>query len=97
MRPADLLASVKDTDEVIRMAGIFLQYYRENGRYGERTSSFLERVGLGEIREIILEDSPIKRTRLEERLDLSIAVLSDPWEEGRAPITARQFEGIGTA
>ncbi len=95
VRPADLLASVKSGDDAIRISGLFLQYYRENGRYGERTSLFVERVGLKEISEVILKDRPISEARLAERLDASLRVLSDPWEEGRSPVTARQFEELG--
>lgn len=95
VRSADLLVSVKEADDAIRISGIFLQYYRENGRYGERTSSFVERVGLKTIREAILEDRSFKTARLEERLDLSVATLKDPWEEGKVPLEARQFEELG--
>ncbi|MBI5745996.1 MAG: NAD(P)/FAD-dependent oxidoreductase [Nitrospirae bacterium] len=94
VRSADLLVSVKSGDDAIRVSGLFLQYYREDGRFGERTSSFVERVGMEKIKETLFKDS-LKNVRLGERLDLSLAVLKDPWEEGSKPVAVRQFEELG--
>ena len=94
VRSADLLVSVKSGDDAIRISGLFLQYYREDGRFGERTSSFVERIGMDKIKETLFDDS-LKNVRLGERLDLSLAVLKDPWEEGSKPVAVRQFEELG--
>ena len=37
--------------------GRFIQYYREHGRYLERSYGFLERVGIDNLRKILVEDS----------------------------------------
>ncbi len=46
VRATDLLCVVKTEDEVVEYAGAFLQYYRENANWNERTSNWIERVGL---------------------------------------------------
>ena len=38
-------------------AGRFIQYYRENAKYKERTYTFVERVGIERIRAIVVDDS----------------------------------------
>ena len=50
VRKADLLVTVKTTDEAIDAAMIFFQYYREQANYLERTYDFVERVGMEKIR-----------------------------------------------
>ena len=37
--------------------GRFIQYYRENAKYLERTHGFVERVGIEKLRAIVVEDS----------------------------------------
>ncbi|MFC4770346.1 nitrite reductase large subunit NirB, partial [Effusibacillus consociatus] len=79
LRGGDLLCKVKTEAEVMEWTGAFLQYYRENANYGERTSYWVERVGLDAIREV-LED-PETRRELNERMDVALSVLKDPWKE----------------
>ena len=45
VRKGDLLASVATSDEAIRLALAFLQHYREQAEYLERTYTYVERVG----------------------------------------------------
>ena len=49
-RIADLLQLLKQ-GKMYRSYRIFLQYYRENARWTERTSNFVERVGIEHIRQ----------------------------------------------
>ena len=37
--------------------GRFMQYYREHARYLERTYDFVERVGIGELRRLLVDDA----------------------------------------
>ncbi|MFB2351347.1 hypothetical protein ACETUS_29620, partial [Priestia megaterium] len=46
VRKGDRLATVTTKDEAIRAAVTFLQYYREQADYKERSYTFMERVGL---------------------------------------------------
>jgi len=80
LRAADLLCKVKTEDEVVEMSGAFLQYYRENARYGERTSEWVARVGLESFKRAVVEDRE-NRLRLLERLNQALAPLKDPWQD----------------
>ena len=46
IRKGDLLATVDDADEVMTLTGRFLQYYRENANWLERTYAWVPRVGI---------------------------------------------------
>lgn len=48
-----LLGSVQTQQEVLDMAGGFIQYYREKAFYLERTSEWIERLGIEHIRETL--------------------------------------------
>ena len=36
--------------------GRFMQYYRENGKYLERTYDFVERIGIERLRRLLVDD-----------------------------------------
>ncbi|MCS7461519.1 nitrite reductase large subunit NirB [Paenibacillus doosanensis] len=79
LRKGDLLCKVKSDEELIAISGAFIQYYRENGKYGERTSEFVERVGLEEIENAVVKDAE-NRKLLVQRVEEALARLSDPWQ-----------------
>lgn len=79
-RIADLLCKVKTDEELKEMTGAFLQYYRENAKYLERTSDWVERVGMEQIIQTIVEDEESRRA-LNERIGIALAGLKDPWSE----------------
>jgi len=68
---------------VLDITAVFLQYYRENGRWTERTSNFIERVGIEHIREELLEDKSGKVVNLRNRMRQVVEVYKDPWPEVR--------------
>src|SRR3970040_3083623 len=78
-RIAELLAVVNTGEEVIDITGIFLQYYRENARWTERTSNFVERVGIEHIRAVLLEDKAGIIDNLRNRMREVIGAYKDPW------------------
>src|SRR5947199_1585500 len=57
VRKGDLLATVDSAAEVIRLTGRFLQYYRQNANWLERTYAFVPRVGIGLLRELLVDDA----------------------------------------
>lgn len=79
LRAADLLGKVKTAEEVIDYASAYFQYYRETGIYLERTSKWLERMGLENIKIVI--ENPKQRKELIERLNLAVTVQEDPWKK----------------
>ena len=58
--------------------GRFIQYYRENAKYLERTHGFVERVGIEKIRAIVVEDSEGIAERLDREIAESKAAYKDP-------------------
>jgi len=91
VRSGDLLATVGSAAEVITLTGRFLQYYRENARWLERTYAFVPRVGIETIRAVVVDDAEGAAAGLDERMAASVAAYSDPWREGREPVTPGQF------
>ena len=53
---AQFLCKVKTDEEVMEYSGAFLQLYREEGWYLERTCHYLERVGMDYVKGKIVED-----------------------------------------
>ncbi|MFD2670343.1 nitrite reductase large subunit NirB [Marinicrinis sediminis] len=79
VRVSELLTKVKSGEEVMEWCGAFLQYYREQARYGERTAHWIERVGLDAIREVLSDQAT--RTVLVERIEHTLSHTVDPWKE----------------
>ena len=91
IRKGDLLATVDSADEVMTITGRFLQYYRENANWLERTYAFVPRIGIERIREIILADSDGIAADLDARMQESIDAYRDPWLERNEPASSGQF------
>ncbi|MBW8764827.1 MAG: NAD(P)/FAD-dependent oxidoreductase [Geodermatophilales bacterium] len=92
VRKGDLLATVDSPEAVLELAGRFLQYYRENANWLERTYDFVPRVGLEKIKAVLLEDSEGICADLDAGMQRSIDAYTDPWgQDGRQPATPGQF------
>lgn len=79
VRAGDLLATVKTEQEVMDYIAAYLQYYRETGNYGERTSEWVSRLGIEAIRKVVEDEA--QRAELCERMDVALAATKDPWKE----------------
>jgi nitrite reductase (NADH) large subunit len=79
LRPADLLCTVKTEEEVMEITGAYLQYYRETANYLERTSKWLERMGLDHVKEVLANEEMKKA--LNQRLDETLVRYNEPWQE----------------
>jgi nitrite reductase (NADH) large subunit len=91
IRKGDVLATVDSPEAVMKLTGRFMQYYRENANWLERTYSFVPRIGIERLREIIVEDSEGLGERLDAAMQASIDNYSDPWKERSEPVTPGQF------
>ncbi|MFE0749409.1 nitrite reductase large subunit NirB [Gordonia sp. NPDC058843] len=91
IRKGDLLATVDSADEVIRLCGIFIQYYREQGKWLERTYAFVPRIGIDELRAIIVDDRDGLVAGLQERIDAAVEAYVDPWLDRAEPKSPAQF------
>jgi len=88
---AQFFCKLKTSEEVLEYAGAFLQLYREEGWYLERTVHYINRVGLDHVKKKVLEDAA-GRKALWERLQFSLDGEPDPWvEPEKAAVDTRQF------
>ena len=92
VRAADILCTVKTTEEALEAALLFFQYYRENGEYLERTYDFIPRVGLERVRrETVLAPEETKQALL-SRLKKAKEKAVNPWAvEAEKPVNPLQF------
>jgi nitrite reductase (NADH) large subunit len=91
VRKGDLLATVDNPDEVIQLTGRFLQYYRENANWLERTYAWVPRFGIDKIRAVVVDDSEGIADQLDQAMQKSIDAYQDPWKDGAHPVTPGQF------
>ncbi|SHH34988.1 nitrite reductase large subunit NirB [Geodermatophilus nigrescens] len=92
VRKGDLLATVDSPEAVIELTGRFLQYYRENAHWLERTYDFVPRVGLEHLQRVLLEDAEGICADLDAAMQRSVDAYTDPWgQDGRTPATPGQF------
>ena len=88
---AQFFVKVKTHEEVLEYTGAFLQLYREEGWYLERTVHYLARVGLDYVKKQVLDDAE-NRKALYERLLFALDGEVDPWHESeKAHVDIRQF------
>ena len=94
---AQFLVKLKTADEVLEHTGAFMQLYREEGWYLERTVHYIARVGLEHVRQRVVEDAEGRRA-LWERLQFALDGEPDPWFEfDKARVDVRQFTPVAQA
>jgi nitrite reductase (NADH) large subunit len=91
VRKGDLLCVVDSHEAVLLLSGRFIQYYRENAKYKERTYTFVERIGVAKIKAIVVDDSEGIAAELDRAMEESAQATYDPWLERDRPATANQF------
>ncbi|MBN8441380.1 MAG: NAD(P)/FAD-dependent oxidoreductase [Thauera sp.] len=94
---AQFLCKVSTSEEVREYSAAFLQLYREEGFYLERTVHYVHRVGLEHVKKLVVDDAE-NRKALYARLLFAVQDYKDPWAE-RAAVDAaaplrRQFETL---
>jgi len=91
---AQFFVKLKTAAEVLEHAGAFLQLYREEGWYLERTVHYVARVGLEHCKAKVVEDAANRRA-LWGRLQFALEGEPDPWFEfEKAGVDPRQFEPV---
>ncbi len=74
------LCKVKTAEEVLEYSGAFIQIYREEARYLDRTVHWIERVGLDYVKQRVLEDAEGRKAAF-KRLLYALQGAVDPWKE----------------
>ena len=91
---AEFFVKLKTADEVREYSGAFLQLYREEAFYLERTVHYLQRVGMAHIRQAVLENADNRRA-LNQRLQYALSFEQDPWQVRIAePALKKEFQRI---
>ncbi len=91
---AQFFTKLKTPEQVLEYTGAFMQLYREEGWYLERTVHYVNRVGLDYVKKKILDDDA-GRKALWARLQNALEGEPDPWFEfDKAQVDTRQFEAI---
>ena len=94
VRATDYLCAVSTPEEVKEYAAAFMQLYREEAHYLERTAPWLERVGLTYVKEKIVEDDEGRKALTERFLYAQKFVQDDPWAERAEGGEAHEFTPI---
>ena len=81
VRATDLLMKVETEEEVMEVCGAFLQLYREEARYLERTAPWIERVGIDYVRDRVVGDTGNRKSLYERFLESQRVLQRDPWAE----------------
>ncbi|SMF97037.1 nitrite reductase (NADH) large subunit [Methylomagnum ishizawai] len=81
VRATDLLCKVGTAEEVKEYCGAFMQLYREEARYLERTAPWIERVGLDFVKRHIVEDAAGRKALYARFLQSQAPAQVDPWAE----------------
>jgi nitrite reductase (NADH) large subunit len=91
IRKGDILATVDSHDEAITITGRFMQYYRENANWLERTYDFVPRMGLDYLIGVIVDDTEGIAADLDARMQESIDAYADPWATDQTEQVPGQF------
>lgn len=94
VRKGDILCAAGSHEDVLKFMGRFIQYYRENAKYLERTHGFVSRVGIDKIRAVVVEDSEGIGERLDREIAESKAAYKDPWKEAWLSENQNQFASV---
>jgi nitrite reductase (NADH) large subunit len=91
---AHFFCKLKTAEEVLEYTGAFMQLYRKEGWYLERTVHYVSRVGLDYVKKKILDDAE-GRKALWAELQFALDGEPDPWFEfDKAKVDVRQFDAV---
>jgi len=92
LRGTDALCRVATEAEVLEYAGAFMQVYREEAWYLERTAPWVERVGIDYVRSRIVDDAEGRKSAYARFLLSQKTAQVDPWGERAAKgVDAHEF------
>jgi nitrite reductase (NADH) large subunit len=84
LRGTDLLCKVATEEEALEYCAAFIQLYREEARYLDRTAPWIERVGMDYVKSRIVEDDQGRLALFARFLHSQKLLQKDPWAERAA-------------
>jgi nitrite reductase (NADH) large subunit len=94
LRGTDLLCKVTTEQEALDYCAAFIQLYREEARYLDRTAPWVERVGLDYVKQRIVEDDAGREALRGRFLYAQSFLQKDPWAERAAGAEAHIHQHI---
>jgi nitrite reductase (NADH) large subunit len=94
VRATDLLCHVETPGQVMEYCAAFMQLYREEAHYLERTAPWIERVGLTYVKEKLVADEDNRRALAERFRYSQQFAQDDPWEMRAKGAEAHEFTPI---
>ena len=94
LRGTDHLVRVASEAEVLEVAGAFMQVYREEARYLERTAPWVERVGMAYIKARVVDDEAGRKAAHARFLYSQRYAQIDPWAERAQGADAHEFQSL---
>ncbi|HEY3910815.1 MAG TPA: nitrite reductase large subunit NirB [Stellaceae bacterium] len=91
VRVTDPLVRVTSEDEVLEYAGAFMQLYREEAHYLERTAPWIARVGIAYVKKRLVEDGEGRAALHARFLRSQLFAQVDPWTERAMGADAHEF------
>ena len=91
VRVTDPLVRVATESEVLEYAGAFMQLYREEAHYLERTAPWIARVGIDYVKKRLVEDGEGRLALNLRFLHSQTFVQTDPWAERAQGADAHEF------
>jgi nitrite reductase (NADH) large subunit len=95
LRGTDKLCHVATEAEVLEYCAAFMQLYREEARYLDRTAPWIERVGIAYVRSRIVDDAEGRRALHAKFVHAQSFLQDDPWaERAHQGVDATEFKPL---
>lgn len=94
VRATDFLCAVKTEEEVKEYCAAFLQLYREEAHYLERTAPWIERMGLSYVKQRIVEDAANRKALADRFLYSQQFAQVDPWKARAEGVDGHEYTPI---
>jgi nitrite reductase (NADH) large subunit len=91
VRVTDPLVRVGTEEEVLEYAGAFMQLYREEAHYLDRTAPWIARVGIDYVKKRLVDDPEDRRALNARFLYSQKFAQDDPWAERAGGVDAHEF------
>jgi nitrite reductase (NADH) large subunit len=91
VRITDPLVRVATEEDALEYTGAFLQLYREEAHYLERTAPWIARVGIAYVKQRLVDDAEGRRVLHARFLHAQSFVQDDPWTERAKGADAHEF------
>ena len=95
LRGTDKLCHVATEAEVMEYCAAFMQLYREEARYLDRTAPWIERVGIAYVRSRVVDDTDGRKALAEKFRHAQSFLQDDPWaERANKGVDATEFKPL---